>query len=89
MSTNTWKSAAEAARRAKAKPPPGFHDIDTIATEIGHNESRTADILRELIKAGRAEAIAGKKINAMGMLIPCRYFRLIQQASPKKPAMTR
>lgn len=81
----SWKNAADEIKRKLASPPKGTQSIEEIAAELGLGEDRALDIVRKLIKEGRAESVQGKRLSQSGNLSNCLYYRLIKWSKqPKK-----
>jgi hypothetical protein len=78
----SWKDAAEELKRKLAVPPPGTQSIEEIASELNLSVDRAMDMVKRLIKEGRAEPVPGKKLTAVGVLANCSYYRLLPR--PKK-----
>jgi hypothetical protein len=81
----SWKTAADTVKQEAAKPPAGCQPLHDIAHEMGVSEEKAQEIVNTLIKSGRAERVPGKKLTALGALVPCAYYRLLGKSkSPSK-----
>ena len=79
-----WKNAADQLKASMAKPPPGCQDLADIAAELGVGEESAREMVKQLIKAGRAEPVSGKRIDARHQLVNATYYRLIKPAKAQK-----
>lgn len=80
----SWKKAAREVRLEKAKPPAGCQSIEQIAEEMGCSEDTAKGIIAELVKAGRAERVPGKKLTSTDQLVATVYYRLLGTETAKK-----
>lgn len=80
----TWKTEAENLKRRMAVPPSGCQSIESIAEELELSVDRATDVVRRLIKEGRAEAVSGKKLTPQGHLINTYYYRLLPKVAKVK-----
>lgn len=56
MKTNQWLEAITELRRAEIeKPPKGFQPRDEVHKQLGLSRARGDEVLRRLVKAGKAE----------------------------------
>ena len=79
----TWKKEADALKRRLAVPPPGCQSMEEIAAELDLSVDRAGDVVKRLIKDGRAEAVSGKRLTPQGALANTYYYRLIERTSKK------
>ena len=73
---STWKDHATRISKEQAKRPPGCKTADEIRQELGCNEKKAREIIRELLQTGMAERVNGKSMTASGALVPIIYYRL-------------
>jgi DNA-binding Lrp family transcriptional regulator len=78
----SWKAASDELKKKLAVPPEGCQPLEEIAREINLSVDRAQDVVKRLIKEGRAEAVPGKRLSASGILANCYYYRLLPR--PKK-----
>jgi len=80
----SWKDAANELKQRLAIPPPGTQTIEDIAAELNLSMDRALDVVKRLIKEGRAEAVPGKRLTPTGTLINCFFYRLLPRAKKAK-----
>jgi Fic family protein len=73
----SWKSEREALLREQTRPPEGYQSVDQIAAEMEVSRERAAEVIKELVKKGRAEAVQGRKLTALGVVMKEFYYRLV------------
>lgn len=79
----TWKKEAESLKQRMAIAPQGCQTVEEIAHELELSVDRAVDVIRRLIKDGRAEAVSGKKLTPHGSLINTYYYRLLPTKAAK------
>jgi DNA-binding Lrp family transcriptional regulator len=80
----SWKDAANELKQKLAVPPPGTQTIEEIAAELNLSVDRALDMVKRLIKEGRAEAVPGKRLSPTGALTNCFFYRLLPKAKKAK-----
>ena len=75
---SSWKDQAARIRKESAKTPAGCKKLSDIAAEIGVSEKAASEIVKTLVKEGRAERVQGKALSLGGLLIPAVYYRLLK-----------
>ncbi len=73
-----WSQHAARIRKESGKAPAGCKKIAEIAAEIGVSEKAAGEIVKTLVKEGRAERVQGKALTLGGLLVPAVYYRLLK-----------
>lgn len=76
---STWKQEAERLKKQAAKPPKDCYTIEQVAKQLGDvSEQAARDIVKMLIKEGRASVVRGKQLNVSGSLVTATYYKLMK-----------
>ena len=79
-----WKKEADDLKRRLAVPPTGCQSIEEVAAELELSVDRATDVVKRLIKEGRAEAVPGKKLTPNGQLVNSYYYRILPRTAKVK-----
>jgi len=73
-----WKNQMLRVRRESCKRPAGCKTLHEIAVEMGLAEKQAAQVVKELVRSGKAEKVPGKTLTATGALLPIVLYRLVR-----------